>query len=284
MIEVVLLMTHRLDGAILAGFRRLVEEAGRTVVLLYNRGDDPRPGPWWPAGSFVFDAADIRGLGFPAKGRRRSAWDVELFPLLYRRHHPEVDRVWVVEYDVAFTGRWHTLFDAFAASPADLLATTIHSHAANPGWDNWRTVSAPDGPVERRDLLRAFLPCCRLSAAAFAALETAYAAGWDGHYEATVPTLIARAGLSIEDIGGNGPFVAPGNENRFYTNTPAANSLAPGSFVFRPVREQPGPEPDRLWHPVKPPSVSEGWATGRRAALVRLAAATLERLRDKVSP
>ncbi len=271
--EAVLLMTHLLNGHIVAQYRRLAAEAGagRDVIVLYNRGDDPCPGFVPPSDLkvFAFDGGDIRMLGFPSKGRRLTARDVELFGLLFSRRHPSYQRFWVVEYDVAFTGRWDELFGAFADNPADLLATTIHRYDVNPGWDNWRGVGVLCNRVRPEGLLRAFMPCHRLSRRGAEALEAAYQAGWYGHYEATVPTVLERAGLIIEDIGGDGEFVAPGNRNRFYTNTPSTNHLAPGSFVFRPVREAPGVEPGRLWHPVKPPSTQTGWATGRRAALTR---------------
>ena len=274
--EAVLLMTHFLDDWIYGQYNRLVAEAGegRDVIILYNRDDNPHPGSHpIPDGVriFSFSAADLRGLGFPNKGRKLSARDVELFLLYFALQHVGYTHLWGVEYDVAFTGRWHNLFDAFKASPADLLATTIHTYSINPRWDNWTSVRSPKGRPPVRDLVRAFMPCCRLSRRAVDTLTSAYEAGWSGHYEATVPTILLKAGLILEDMGGDGEFVAPGNHNRFYLNTPTNNSLSPGSFVFRPVRMVPGWEPGRLWHPVKPPlyQVQAGWMTGRRAALVR---------------
>lgn len=268
----VLLMTHFLDDGIVAQYRRLrAEAAGLDVYLLYNRSDDPCPGYPVPAGVALVgvSAEKIRALGYPRKGRRLNARDVELFVMLFHRRHPNYTHYWVVEYDVAFTGRWSVLFDAFAASSADLLATTVHRFTVNPAWPNWSTVEGPVGPLPAACLLRAFMPCCRLSRAALTALDHAYALGWSGHYEATVPTLITTAGLAIEDLGGDGEFVAAGNRNRFYTNTPTNNQLAPGSFVFRPVRSSPGERPNFLWHPVKPAATPSGWATGRRRRLSR---------------
>jgi hypothetical protein len=268
----VLLMTHFLDDGIVAQYRRLKAEAvGLDVFLLYNRSDDPAPGFPVPADVEVSSlcADKIRALGYPRKGLRLNARDVELFVMLFRRRHPDYAHYWIVEYDVDFSGRWSVLFDAFAASPADLLATTVHRFAVNPKWPNWNTVEGPLGPLPTSCLLRAFMPCCRLSGDALTALDRAYALGWSGHYEATVPTLVADAGLSIEDMGGEGEFVAAGNRNRFYTNTPANNHLAPGSFVFRPVRSSPGMQANLLWHPVKPTIASTGWETGKIRRLSR---------------
>jgi hypothetical protein len=84
------------------------------------------------------------------------------------------------------------------------------------------------------------------------AMDQAYRLGWSGHCEATWPTIINLAGLKLEDIGGDGEFVAPGNHNRFYTNTLSSPTLAPGSLVFRPARCWLGSQRNKLWHPVKP--------------------------------
>lgn len=272
---VVLLMTHFLDDRIVGQYRRLRAELSpdMDVVVLYNRSDDPRPCYQPPPDLrlFAFGAEHIRGLGYPKKGRRLNARDVELFVVHFHRRHPHYTHYWVLEYDVAFTGPWNVLTEAFAANDADLLATTICRHRVNPGWENWSTVKGPMGRPSTASLVRAFLPIYRISRRALVALNEAYSAGWHGHYEATVPTVLSLAGYRLEDFGGDGEFVAQGNTNRFYTNTPAVNSLAPGSFVFRPVRHAPGSESNMLWHPVKPQALAEGWATGRRRLLSRWA-------------
>jgi hypothetical protein len=281
--EAVCLLTHFLDDRIVGIFRRLAAEAGdgRDAFVLFNRSDDNNPGfrppPDLRIFSFVED--DLRALGYPHKGRHIQDVDIELFSFPFHRAHPEYRRVWVVEYDVDYTGRWSELFDAFRHSGADLLATSIHRHAVNPGWENWDSVRGPAGRPAAERLLRAFLPFSRLSEAAYQALDQAYRKGWRGHYECTIPTILTLAGLKIEDIGGGGEFVLPGNRNRFYTSTPTANDLSPGTFVFRPIRIATGERPDTLWHPVKPPATHyvRGWRTGRMAGLTRRAAAAARR-------
>jgi hypothetical protein len=273
--EAVLVLTHFLDDRIVAMARRLRAEAGRDVFVLFNKSDDNNPGfvPPPDVAVFSFVEDDLTALGYPGKGLHIRDVDIELFSFPFHRSHPQYDRLWVVEYDVDFTGRWATVFDAFADSPADLLATSVHRFDGNPGWDNWKSVRTPSGRPNADGLVRAFLPFMRLSRAAYAVLDGAYRAGWSGHYECTVPTILAEAGLVIEDIGGDGAFVAPGNRNRFYTSTPGCNDLSPGSFVFRPIRTQAGERPDTLWHPVKPPATAyvRGWRTGRVAMLTRRA-------------
>ncbi|MCR6631817.1 MAG: hypothetical protein NVV74_18215 [Magnetospirillum sp.] len=223
---------------------------------------------------FAFTVEDLRTLGYPLKGRRIRDKDIELFSFTFWKAHPEYDRIWVVEYDVAFTAPWHRLFDHFADSDSALLATSLHRWAVNPGWPNWPSVAPPGGPpADLSGYIRAFMPLYRMSRAGYAALDTAYRAGWEGFYEGIVPRILLDAGLRIEDIGGNGEFVAAENRGRFYTSNPADDTLSPGTFVFRPIIAKPGPEPDRLWHPVKPPESTHrtGWPIKRREQIVHRA-------------
>ncbi len=275
--DAVLLMTHFVDDTIVGHARRLMAEAGgRDVYVLLNKTDDVNPGYRRPADISVFEftVEDLRRLDYPFKGRRIRDKDIELFAFTFMRAHPEYDRVWVVEYDVAYTGRWGDLFDHFDRSDAALLATSLHRWAVNPAWPNWSSVRTPDGPpVELSAYVRAFMPFYRLSRAGFEALDRAYRAGWDGFYEGIVPRILLDAGLAVEDLGGSGEFVAPHNRGRFYSSNPADNTLSPGTFVFRPIVARPGPGADTLWHPVKPEQATHrtGWPIKRREQIVHRA-------------
>lgn len=277
--EAVLLMTHFIDDMIVGQTRRLMAESGgRDVFVLLNGTDDLNPTYRRPADIrvFAFTVDDIRGLGYPIKGRRIRDKDIELFAFTFLKAHPEYGRVWVVEYDVAYTGRWGELFDHFAGSDAALLATSLHRWAVNPNWPNWPSIHTPEGrPTDFSGYIRAFMPFYRLSRPGFAALDRAYRAGWEGFYEGIVPRILLDAGLMIEDIGGDGEFVRPENRGRFYRSNPAVNTLAPGTFVFRPIVARPGAEPDMLWHPVKPEESTHrtGWPIRRRQKLIHRARA-----------
>ncbi len=280
--EAVLLMTHFVDDGIVDLYRRLTAESGgRDTFVLLNQTDNPNPAVPIPADVRVaeFTVADLRALGYPLKGRRIRDKDIELFSFTFwKRHRGRYDRIWVVEYDVVFTGSWNDLFDAFADNDADLLATSIHRYAVNPSWPNWAGIRTPEGPPDLARMVRAFMPLYRMSDAAYRTLDAAYRMGWEGFYEGIVPAILIEAGQTIEDIGGDGEFVRPGNENRFYTSTPSHDTLAPGSFVFRPVHAAPGPDPGRLWHPVKPPSHQVGWPIRRRQRIAHRARIVAARL------
>lgn len=279
----ILYQTHFIDPVILGEYRKLKREAGvfGNVRLLYNTTETPLPRDL-PADVevFAFNAGDLRRLDYRSKDTSLSSYNVELFLLNFYRQNPAFEYYWAMEYDVRFSGDWSVLFEAFADNPADLLGTTLYRHPFNPDWVNWRSLIAPI-PLSPHDMIRAFIPIYRISRRALAELDRAYRNGWGGHCEVTVPTVLAHAGMRLEDIGGEGEFTAPGNVNRFYRNTPKTRDHFPGSMTFRPVMASAGPEPNMLWHPVK---IWPGMVTGRRRVIVHRLRQWLSRSRALLLP
>lgn len=177
----------------------------------------------------------------------RSGFDQVL--LAFRKKRPEYDYYWIVENDVDFSGRWSEVFKAFADNKSDLLCTSMHRYETNPTWDWWKSLTWPDN--SKPELIRGFFPFARLSARAADAITVAGQNGVDGFQEVMWPTVLHHQRFVIEDIGGDGPFVRPGNVNRWYTSTLTSQNLAPGTFITRPIRRRPGRQANKLWHPVK---------------------------------
>lgn len=207
-------------------------------------------------GLYRFRFRDLSTSGYPRpwagdNDSRLVPGNVDLLLLHLHRTGRRYDRYWVVEYDVEFTGAWRDFFEAFRTNGSDLLGTTLHPYRVLPEFHWWDAVEAP-GSLVREDLHRGFFPVMRITEEGLRALDGAYSDGWSGHCEVVLPTALLRDGARIEDIGGEGPFVRPGNENRFYTNTPWRTGLGPGTFIYRPARRWPGLTPGKLWHPVKP--------------------------------
>ncbi|HVA39306.1 MAG TPA: hypothetical protein VNF49_01465 [Candidatus Binataceae bacterium] len=183
--------------------------------------------------------------------------NADLVPMKFFLDRPDYDYYWIIEYDVRFSGAWPELFADLSSSGADLLCTTMQTWAENPNWAHWETLTTggEDVPLERR--VKGFMPFCRLSHALLAACDARYRRGWGGHSEVIWPTVASLAGLSLEDIGGNGSFTPAERRGRYYQNTPSEWSQFPGTFVYRPCfadRNLFGPQchfAGTLWHPVK---------------------------------
>ena len=265
-----LLLSHVVELEIYRHYERLESEKLPTQDLFFlcdntnNAFDDRKDGPKY----VIFTSTHLQELGYPNKTGAPYPDDARDenphhknfnmppgngdLPILYfYRSHPNYDYYWVVEYDVRFSGHWSDFFAAFEHSTSDLLATTLCRFSEIPTWYHWDSLDLLDGPASKDGAIRGFFPVLRLSRRALEILDETYSAGAGGHQECLMPTVLHRAGLSIEDIGGTGEFVKAGNENRFYSNTRDADHLSPGSFVFRPVKRRPGAKANKLWHPVK---------------------------------
>lgn len=267
----VLFMTHFINGEIISEYRRLKSEVpvGHEVTLLLNTSEKIHMNVPEDIHAFRFNELNIRRLRYPRKSCDIAPANIELFVLNYWLAHPHHTTYWVIENDVRFSGPWSLIFQAFRDSRADLLSTTIFRYPTNPDWANWPSLRPPSGvvlPPEER--ISSFLPFYRISQDGLRALHAGYRNGWAGHCECTVPTILARAGLNLEDIGGDGEFVAPVNRNRFYRNTPNTRTHGPGTLVFRPIRRLAGEEPNMLWHPVK---AGTAMVTNRRQRALRRA-------------
>ena len=257
----VLLQTHYLNRALLKMFGRLSAGLPQadSLVLMHLPPDRPRPRELARVPHHFVTTPEIREPAY----RRKSngpGWGIwrgghtDLIALHFFRTHPEFAYYWFVEYDVRFSGAWRDFFSAFEHSDADFLSTSIRRASRDPNWMHWPTLHPPENenPPPVDEMLCSFMPIFRISHRGLQMIDRAYREGWTGHCEASWPTILYRAGCSIEDIGGDGEFVRPQNRNRFYTNNPSDVDLAPGSVVFRPVRWKAGSSRNRLWHPVKP--------------------------------
>ena len=220
--------------------------------------------------------AGVGFFGFKHSVRARFKKGCERFPsffpgntdtgmLSFHAAHPDYAWYLIVENDVVFTGDWQVFFEVLAGTEADFMATNI-SRRSDIDWALWSTLRAPVA-LDAAETLRAFMPVCRFSNRAFEVLREEYKRGWAGHFETTVPTVLNLKGLTIEDFGGDGPFVPEGAINRLYTSTPQSGDLSPGSFVWRPSREVAGDRPDTLWHPVKWPDAGD-WETRPTGSLM----------------
>ncbi len=195
-----------------------------------------------------------RLLPYPQKHRHHPGtfWpkNIDLPLMWFFNTAPDYDYYWVIEYDVRFTGNWQVFFRHFAENDSDLLATTLFDYDFRPQWPHWKSLRSPVRiPLEARS--RATLSFYRLSRPALQALHLGYTQRWGGHYEVTIPTLLKHQGFTLEDMGGAGAYVRPGNMNRFYTNTPANPGLAPGTFVLKQAQRVKALYPNMLYNPFK---------------------------------
>lgn len=242
--QAVMLLTNRTDYAVRERYHKLVTDYGRKadVFLLFDKSaymcDDELSGF---ERVYTFSVQGLLEDGYSAleSGFLGNCH----YPLLkFHRDYPEYDYCWVVENDVLFSGDWSVLFETFSDDPADLVAAYIRKYEDDPNWYWWSSVRAPRGiALSRNELYASFNPVNRLSAKALECLETEMRNGWRGHFESVVPTVLAKHGMALRDIGGTGRFVRNKDEHMFYTEE---------THTWLPLRVQPI-RPNMIYHPVK---------------------------------
>lgn len=255
----VLFQTHYFDRGSARVFERLRRQLPKTYeafVLIHVPPGAPVPPRLAGVPHHVARTPELRYPAYPTKcgGADWNLWNgghTDLILLHFFRSEPDFDRYWIVEYDVRFSGSWGRFFRRFEEMDADMLVPGLRSRAHNPEWMWWRSFLPPDEMADEAQLC-SFMPVYRVSRAGILAVDAAWRAGWAGHSEAVWPTAIAAAGLSVSDLGGDGPFTPPELRGRFYSSTPNDLYLSPGTLLFKPPLYRAGSRPDMLWHPVKP--------------------------------
>jgi hypothetical protein len=267
-----LLLTHRSTIATDRAALRFINQglgASRTTVLF-----DEAPGNAPSAGLapfvWTFDSRQLASWGYGTIGDTLIPGHAQ-FPLLrYFEQHPHFDWYWFVEDDVAYTGRWDEFFRAFEGDAADLLTCHLRPRSSEPRWYWWHTLQAPAECTVVSEPLRALLVVARYSRRALETFSRYCRSGWQGHAEVLAPTVMKQAGLTIADIGGDGPFTPRGRKGKYYSSYGnVAGSLKHiGSLRYRPARTSPGLRPRRLYHPVKIDQEVEQLRPGTRVEAV----------------
>jgi hypothetical protein len=253
-----LFLSHIRSPRIDRHFGRLINESGQRIGwrFVYNEGRYPAP----QADFAVPSAKQVFPLRFDEMQRNKGTVggyaDTTLWPCVLAL---DADFTWLMEFDVDFSGDWETFFAQFADNDADLLTTTLVPRAQSAGWYWWPKARTPYY-VRPEHLYRAFLPLTRVSRRlAQEYVRRMNDLGWAGHYEFAIPTVAFLAGMTVEDIGGNGSLCPISRRGRNYSNTPDDDFLFPGTFTCRRFRDsyfleapESFEEADMLYHPIKP--------------------------------
>lgn len=126
------------------------------------------------------------------------------------------DHFWRVDPRVQWDVPQDQFLGYFENNRADLLATNVRGYGEDPHWTWWKQMRSPLDQVPLSFGVAALLPLARFSREAAKAVLDGIEQGWSGHPEALIPTLVNRAGLVIEDIGGKGRYTPPERIGRWY--------------------------------------------------------------------
>lgn len=248
--QVFLLLTNNICPTTICLFTELsmcTEGLGKSKFLYHHQPTQELPPFLNKTNSYIFTDDSLCKLGYFLLDKKPMPVNGH-FPLLdFYLNNTQYDYYWIIEDDVRFTGSWTYFFEACSElEHADLLTSQIRHFHEEPGWNWWTSMKHPtyDVPYEKR--LKSFNPIYRVSNKGLRFLCDMLAMQWKGHHEVLIATLFHLYDLQLLDFGGNGHFVKPGFENRFYTNEHAECTVR-----YRPVMQEAGSLQNKLYHPVK---------------------------------
>ena len=268
--QAVLYLTNKSNEWTLSAFHALEQslQGKADVYFAYHQQGDVLPVSLQNIENlFVFTSDVLNELGYTPIEEGKLVPGINHFPLLkFFKENQGYDYYWLVEDDVRFSGEWKEFFGSFASCTSDFLSSVIETKAENPTWYWWTSLKTGNEVIAEEKLLKSFNPIYRLSSQALACIDAHLRIGWMGHYEVLLPTLLYNKGFLLEDFGGEGTFVRPENNAKFYDDT---------SMRIAPVL--PDDRKNYLFHPVKEEKVRQDGAYKKNAVFVPVGKDSLHR-------
>ena len=268
--QAVLYLTNKSNEWTLSAFHALEQslQGKADVYFAYHQQGDVLPVSLQNIENlFVFTSDVLNELGYTPIERGKLVPGSNHFPLLkFFKENQGYDYYWLVEDDVRFSGEWKDFFGRFASCTSDFLSSVIETKAENPNWYWWSCLKTGNEAIAVDRLLRSFNPIYRLSSQALACIDDHLRKDWIGHHEVLLPTLLYNKGFLLEDFGGEGTFVRPENNAKFYDDT---------SMRIAPVL--PDDRKNYLFHPVKEEKVRQDGSYKKNAVFVPVGKDSLHR-------
>lgn len=268
--QAVLYLTTKSNEWTLSSFHALVQslQGKADVYFAYHQQGDVLPVSLQNIENlFVFTSDVLKELGYTPIERGKLMPGSNHFPLLkFYKENQGYDYYWLVEDDVRFSGEWKDFFGSFASCTSDFLSSVIETKAENPTWYWWTSLKTGNEVIAEEKQLKSFNPIYRLSSQALVCIDAHLRIGWMGHYEVLLPTLLYNKGFLLEDFGGEGTFVRPENNAKFYDDT---------SMRIAPVL--PDDRKNYLFHPVKEEKVRQDGSYKKNAVFVPVGKDSLHR-------
>jgi hypothetical protein len=199
---------------------------------------------------FIVRTQSIDRLGYPPLFAQESLVPgSNHFPLIVFSQNYRYKYYWYIEYDVRFTGNWKDLFDYFK-DDSDFLTAHIRWHKDEPEWCWWNYLVHPSSSIAQEVKLRSFNPIYRLSNAAIMHIDAMHKAGWTGHHEILMPTLLYKDGFKLRDFGGKGEFVRSGDKEKFYIDS-TSHRLFDGTLCCWDRHQAYEKVKNKIFHPIK---------------------------------
>lgn len=253
---VILFIAHFINEDTMGKYKKLKDELSDTCDVVWVLQKDRDNDMQLPDNIhfYTFSLASISELQYELLYDDTIYYNVNFILQRFFKDNPKYGRYWSIEYDVVFTGNWHTLIDCFENEDADLISCHIakYTKGINEHWDWWKSTVWIDEDIPLEKCVKAFSPIYSLSNKALEFLDGFFRKGNSGHFETIMSTALHYHGFKLLDMGGVGEFTPPEFRNKFYIQGAGINN---GTMRFRPKFLKEEVEamnvPDKLFHPLK---------------------------------
>lgn len=232
----ILYVTHRIDETIMERYTNIKNSVKNIsdVYLLFNKGEEEIT---LPEGilPYYFDTESLNLLNYEPIEETIIPGSNHFAVLQFFQDYPHYDYYWNIEYDVVYTGNWTDFFFCFNSIDADFITSHIERFPDKPHWYWWNSLHLDNLSLQKHQLIRSFNPVYRISNKALAFLNNLLKGGnnW-GHHEVVIPTVLHYFDFKILDFGGNGEFVLPQFEEKFYL---MSTQYADGTMRHIPIKK-----------------------------------------------
>jgi len=270
--QAIILQTHFYDQKILREYLKLSRAvrdiADPWMIYKYEVLPDLSRLKNWPI--HLCSQTDLGTLDYPHLQSKPLPGQAH-FPLIhFYRQHSKYEYYWLIEYDVRFTGNWHQFFQAYSSNQADFLSAHLSTYTKEPDWPHWN-LHHPTRHIPQDQRRRSFNPIFRISRSALDQIDQAHQAGWQGHGEVLLATLLDQNQFTQQDLNQVQRSAGVQRNDRVYRSGFPHGNAAPGSETmrYRPNHDRSPYYPGMLYHPVKT-DVRHPWKTSPSALFHRL--------------
>ena len=250
----ILFLTHFINQEVLDRFWLLHDSCGEAYDVYFALNDETGNdlACLHEYKTFTFTCDEILSQGYTPHGNQ-VMHNVNYVMQLFRKRHPEYTYYWKVEYDVAFTGEWLTLFSYYEDNDADFISSHIERYTKmNKVWHWWYDTDWKDTGITPSQCVKSFNPVVRISGKALDFMDSFLKRGITGHFEVTESTALFLNGFQLLDMGGTGDFSDPKFPNHFYVQGKGINA---GTMRWRPeflpTEVEAFTGTNKIFHPLK---------------------------------
>lgn len=250
--QAILFLTNKTDNQVINEFENISRSSSPygDAYMLFHKSEGKDPESMNMEALILFDDTIITQVNYFPLGFSLVPGNNH-YPLLqFYLKNPNYDYYWCIEDDVRYSGNWEDFFASLNELESDFISSHIYTSAEQPDWYWWRALANPYTFIPFEERIRSFNPIYRISHAAIEFIHRALLNGWCGHHEVLFPTLLFNGGFDLVDFGGDGSFVIPGNENKYYIGS-QSHDLNTGTMRYRPIFNFVGEIKNKLYHPVK---------------------------------